>query len=82
MFLIGVLKEMSCREGIQRVGERVEFRRVGAGEELHSAPAEKNGVLVADAQLDIDKKLLIDPKLLFVGSKIGEGAHGKVYEGK
>ncbi|KAJ3680943.1 hypothetical protein LUZ60_015432 [Juncus effusus] len=32
--------------------------------------------------LDIDEKLLIDPKLLFVGSKIGEGAHGKVYQGK
>jgi hypothetical protein len=32
--------------------------------------------------LDIDKKLLIDPKQLFIGSKIGEGAHGKVYEGK
>ncbi|KAJ4797787.1 Protein kinase superfamily protein [Rhynchospora pubera] len=31
---------------------------------------------------DIDKKLLIDPKQLFIGSKIGEGAHGKVYEGK
>ncbi|KAG9445485.1 hypothetical protein H6P81_016825 [Aristolochia fimbriata] len=33
-------------------------------------------------QFTIDKKLLIDPNLLFVGSKIGEGAHGKVYEGK
>lgn len=32
--------------------------------------------------LDIDEKLLIDPRLLFIGSKIGEGAHGKVYEGK
>jgi serine/threonine protein kinase len=26
--------------------------------------------------------MLVDPKLLFVGSKIGEGAHGKVYEGR
>ncbi|KAJ8477832.1 hypothetical protein OPV22_021559 [Ensete ventricosum] len=34
------------------------------------------------AHLDIDEKLLIDPKLLYIGSKIGEGAHGKVYEGK
>lgn len=31
---------------------------------------------------DIDKKLLIDPKKLYIGSKIGEGAHGKVFEGK
>ncbi|KAM3261587.1 hypothetical protein ACQJBY_052327 [Aegilops geniculata] len=30
----------------------------------------------------IDRKLLVDPKMLFVGSKIGEGAHGKVYKGK
>lgn len=32
--------------------------------------------------LEIDEKVLIDPRLLFIGSKIGEGAHGKVYEGK
>ncbi|URE40343.1 Protein kinase domain containing protein [Musa troglodytarum] len=30
----------------------------------------------------LDPKWLIDPKLLFVGPKIGEGAHAKVYEGK
>ncbi|KAI5081677.1 hypothetical protein GOP47_0001420 [Adiantum capillus-veneris] len=30
----------------------------------------------------IDKRWLIDPKLLFVGPRIGEGGHGKVYEGK
>lgn len=27
-------------------------------------------------------KWLIDPKHLFVGPRIGEGAHAKVYEGK
>lgn len=32
--------------------------------------------------LQVEDKWLIDPKLLFVGPKIGEGAHGKVYEGK
>ncbi|XP_050212566.1 serine/threonine-protein kinase STY13 isoform X2 [Mercurialis annua] len=32
--------------------------------------------------LSIDESLLVDPKLLFIGSKIGEGAHGKVYEGR
>ncbi|KAJ9135385.1 hypothetical protein P3X46_032575 [Hevea brasiliensis] len=31
---------------------------------------------------NLDAKWLIDPKLLFVGPKIGEGAHAKVYEGK
>ncbi|KAH7442418.1 hypothetical protein KP509_03G087700 [Ceratopteris richardii] len=30
----------------------------------------------------IDERWLIDPKLLFVGPRIGEGSHGKVYEGK
>ncbi|XP_072959763.1 serine/threonine-protein kinase STY13-like [Typha angustifolia] len=30
----------------------------------------------------IDPKWLIDPKQLFVGPRIGEGAHAKVYEGK
>ncbi|ONM20622.1 hypothetical protein ZEAMMB73_Zm00001d005222 [Zea mays] len=30
----------------------------------------------------IDRKLLVDPKMLFIGDKIGEGAHGKVYMGK
>lgn len=32
--------------------------------------------------LTIDENLLVDPKQLFIGSKIGEGAHGKVYEGR
>ncbi|KAM0950544.1 putative dual-specificity kinase TKL-Pl-4 family [Dioscorea sansibarensis] len=31
---------------------------------------------------ELDRKLLINPRLLFIGTKIGEGAHGKVYEGK
>ncbi|KAF6157483.1 hypothetical protein GIB67_004421 [Kingdonia uniflora] len=30
----------------------------------------------------VDAKWLIDPKCLFVGPKIGEGGHAKVYEGK
>ncbi|KAI3452485.1 hypothetical protein Pfo_009149 [Paulownia fortunei] len=34
------------------------------------------------AELSLDPKWLVDPKLLFVGPKIGEGAHAKVYEGK
>lgn len=32
--------------------------------------------------LNIEAKWLIDPKHLFVGPRIGEGAHAKVYEGK
>lgn len=34
------------------------------------------------SDFQLDDKWLIDPKLLFVGPKIGEGAHAKVYEGK
>lgn len=30
----------------------------------------------------LDESLLVDPRLLFIGSKVGEGAHGKVYEGR
>lgn len=42
----------------------------------------QNGSVTASSQLSIDENLLVDPKLLFIGSKIGEGAHGKVYEGR
>ncbi|XP_058185376.1 serine/threonine-protein kinase STY13-like [Rhododendron vialii] len=33
-------------------------------------------------EFNLEAKWVIDPKLLFVGPKIGEGAHAKVYEGK
>ncbi|CAA2969554.1 serine threonine- kinase HT1-like [Olea europaea subsp. europaea] len=34
------------------------------------------------AEFNLEPKWSVDPKLLFVGPKIGEGAHAKVYEGK
>lgn len=37
---------------------------------------------VANSDCTIDERVLVDPKLLFIGTKIGEGAHGKVYEGR
>ncbi|GMH16766.1 hypothetical protein Nepgr_018607 [Nepenthes gracilis] len=40
-----------------------------------------NGFHSAD-EFVLDSKWLIDPNQLFVGPKIGEGAHAKVYEGK
>lgn len=49
--------------------------------EVEPATATQNGSITAP-QLSIDESLLVDPKLLFIGSKIGEGAHGKVYEGR
>lgn len=41
-----------------------------------------NGSITASVELCIDEKVLVDPKSLFIGSKIGEGAHGKVYQGR
>ncbi|KAK1321953.1 Serine/threonine-protein kinase HT1 [Acorus calamus] len=52
-------------------------------EKLEKQPVGKNGSIgEVPLKFEIEEKLLIDPKLLFVGAKIGEGAHGKVYEGK
>ncbi|KAI5417076.1 hypothetical protein KIW84_033214, partial [Lathyrus oleraceus] len=44
---------------------------MGSGNEVHSV-----------GEFSLDAKWIIDPKQLFVGPKIGEGAHAKVYEGK
>lgn len=41
-----------------------------------------NGFYSTNEEFNLEAKWLIDPKLLFVGPKIGEGAHAKVYEGK
>ncbi|KAL6997097.1 hypothetical protein U1Q18_007219 [Sarracenia purpurea var. burkii] len=40
-----------------------------------------NGFYSVD-EFRLDSKWLIDPQYLFVGPRIGEGAHAKVYEGK
>ncbi|XP_051130502.1 serine/threonine/tyrosine-protein kinase HT1 isoform X1 [Andrographis paniculata] len=40
------------------------------------------GSITAPVDLCIDERVLVDPKSLFIGSKIGEGAHGKVYQGR
>lgn len=49
--------------------------------ELEPNSVSQNGSITAP-QLTIDENLLVDPRLLFIGSKIGEGAHGKVYQGR
>lgn len=41
-----------------------------------------NGFYSVDDEFHLDSKWLVDPNQLFVGPKIGEGAHAKVYEGK
>lgn len=40
-----------------------------------------NGSIMGSCSV-IDDRVLVDPKLLFIGTKIGQGAHGKVYEGR
>ena len=49
--------------------------------EVDSNSSTQNGSITSP-QLTIDKNLLVDPKLIFIGSKVGEGAHGRVYEGR
>lgn len=44
--------------------------------------ASQNGFITASSELSVDERVLVDPRRLFIGSKIGEGAHGKVYEGR
>ncbi|MED6146971.1 hypothetical protein PIB30_039746 [Stylosanthes scabra] len=57
------------------------FREESVVGSTESKSVKQNGFITA-TQLTIDESLLVDPKLLFIGSKIGEGAHGKVYEGR
>ncbi|RDY11085.1 Serine/threonine-protein kinase HT1, partial [Mucuna pruriens] len=71
---------MSCRERSRGKGAEKEYENGSVG--LDSKSVRHNIGSIEDEQLTIDENLLIDPKLLFVGSKIGEGAHGRVYEGR
>ncbi|XP_058075315.1 serine/threonine-protein kinase STY13 [Magnolia sinica] len=77
---------MSCDEEIKEGGEEGEFNHSGSEKAEIGVHPENHQIgkigSISVPQLRIDEKLLIDPRLLFVGSKIGEGAHGKVYEGK
>ncbi|XP_020580320.1 serine/threonine-protein kinase HT1 isoform X2 [Phalaenopsis equestris] len=66
--------------------EKTKFMNSGpkkATDSVHPGrPSFDSNCTIPLENLEIDKKLLIDPKKLYIGSKIGEGAHGKVYEGK
>ncbi|XP_018506403.2 serine/threonine-protein kinase STY13 isoform X1 [Pyrus x bretschneideri] len=74
---------MSCRvrSGGREEREREQAVLRNSVEGVEPKSGTQNG-LIAAQQLTIDDNLLVDPKLLFVGAKIGEGAHGKVYEGR
>ncbi|KGN51355.1 serine/threonine-protein kinase STY13 isoform X1 [Cucumis sativus] len=41
-----------------------------------------SGNELCSQEFDLDAKWLVDPKQIFVGPRIGEGAHGKVHKGK
>lgn len=78
---------MSCSERNGGGGGEEEQRRheeppvLRRSVELDTNSVSQNGLVTA-SQLTIDENLLVDPQLLFIGSKIGEGAHGKVYQGR
>ncbi|CAA3018295.1 serine threonine- kinase HT1 [Olea europaea subsp. europaea] len=69
---------MSCSKSGGKEDEKCEKPARKSVEGMSS----QNGSVVASPRLTIDESVLIDPKSLFIGSKIGEGAHGKVYQGK
>ncbi|KAF3447972.1 hypothetical protein FNV43_RR08679 [Rhamnella rubrinervis] len=73
---------MSCSERF-RGGEEKEYEHqvLRRSVDVESNLLSQNGSITTP-QLTIDDNLLVDPKVLFIGSKIGEGAHGKVYEGR
>ncbi|KAE9618209.1 hypothetical protein Lal_00041819 [Lupinus albus] len=61
---------------------RFRDRNIGEGMECDESKSVSQNGSMTTTQLTIDESLLVDPKLLFIGHKIGEGAHGKVYEGR
>lgn len=73
---------MSCSER-NKGGEEGKHEQPVICNSIASSPKllEPNGS-ISTLQFSVDENLLVDPKLLFIGSEIGEGAHGKVYEGR
>lgn len=80
------------RPGLNKVADdsvQLGRRSLGNGKNGAAAQGSQSGMKsgsgrneIAELPSRIDEKVLIDPRLLFIGAKIGEGAHGKVYEGK
>uniref|UniRef100_A0A3Q7I1R8 Protein kinase domain-containing protein n=1 Tax=Solanum lycopersicum TaxID=4081 RepID=A0A3Q7I1R8_SOLLC len=70
---------MSCSE---KSREREEEENPVGSVHKYVEGVSRNGSIVPSTHLSIDERVLVDPKQLFIGTKIGEGAHGKVYEGR
>lgn len=71
---------MSCSEKSREREE--EENPVGSVQKYVEGVSRNGSSVVPSNQLSIDERVLVDPKQLFIGTKIGEGAHGKVYEGR
>ncbi|KAL6998512.1 hypothetical protein U1Q18_008641 [Sarracenia purpurea var. burkii] len=73
---------MSCSDSSGR-GQEWKYEKPVLRKSVEGDPnlISRNGSITSP-QLTIDESLLVDPKLLFIGSKIGEGAHGEVYKGR
>lgn len=68
----------SPKDGLQAGRDEDSCLAMGSPVSIHSP-----GLMQSPAhEFPTDDKWMIDPKLLFVGPRIGGGAHGKVYEGK
>ncbi|MCO5614439.1 hypothetical protein L7F22_068721 [Adiantum nelumboides] len=66
----------SLKDGVE--GEDTFGGTVDCSVSIHSSALNRTPT----REFSIDEKWVIDPKLLFVGPRIGEGGQGKVYEGK
>ncbi|XP_027176799.1 serine/threonine-protein kinase STY13 isoform X3 [Coffea eugenioides] len=73
---------MSCSDKYNR-GEQRDCETPVVGCESDEGASRNGSTTTATSpHFCIDQKVLVDPKQLFIGSKIGEGAHGKVYQGR
>ena len=57
-------------------------RHKGSDNDSHITSAPLNEKNINGVELNVEEKWILDPNSLRVGGKIGEGAHGKVYEGR
>ncbi|KAK4799734.1 hypothetical protein SAY86_025099 [Trapa natans] len=73
---------MSCSYSTSREGPEGDLEQ----SVLRSVDSEPRSVSqngsISSPRLSVDDNVLVDPKLLFIGSKIGEGGHGRVFEGR
>ena len=57
-------------------------RHKGSDKDSHVPSTLLNEKNINGVELNVEEKWILDPNSLRVGGKIGEGSHGKVYEGR